>query len=236
MRNAFTVLLLSAMLALGAATVSAQPPQDGVYKTQDLDFLEGRYSIAFPGANTFLDAGNLINLESWDGSALGTEWRIFCPFIASVITLYYNDLGGGTISAGYLIQYAGGDVWLDGAGPWGGGDAFYTGTITHYSENRGVIIIAGNLTGLNSDHNLDADVDNYPSDCVGFVIGNTAWLGTTTTHGPKPADFPAFLAPDCSPSGTAGHWGTATDLTLTVSGCEVGTEEATWGSVKSIYR
>ena len=236
MRNAFTVLMLSAMLALSVSTAIAQGPQDGIYKTQDGDFLEGRYTVSWPGANSFEDAGNLINVESWDGAALATEWRIYCPFIATVNTLFYNDLGGGTVIAKYQIEYTGGSVWLSGAGPWGGGDAFYTGSVTTYMEIRDVQIIAGTLTGLNSNHNVAASIDGYQPDCVTFAIGNSAWLGTEATHGPKPATFPAYLDSNCDPVGTNGHWGTATDLTLTVSGCSVGTEDTTWGSVKSMYR
>jgi hypothetical protein len=236
MRNAFTVLILSAMLALGISTAFAQPPVDGVYKTQDLDFLEGRYSISWPGANGYEDVGNVLNVESWDGATLGTEWRLYCPYIVNVFTLYYNDLGGGTVIAGYQIEYAGGAVWLDGSGPWGGGDASYSGLIQTHMEIRSVQIVAGTLTGLDSDHSTSATITGYPSDCVLFAIGNSAWIGDTPQHGAKPADYPAFLDGNCDPVGTDGHWGTATDLTLTVQGCAVSTQEQSWGSVKSLYR
>lgn len=235
MRNAFTVLMLATMLAVGVSSALAQPPVDGVYKTQDLDFIEGHYSVSWPAGNSFEDNGNLMHMESWDGAALGTEWRIFCPFIANVTTLYYNDLGGGTIIAGYLIEYVGGNVWLSGSGPWGGGDPAYTGSVTQYRETRNVQIIAGTLTGIDSDHSVNADIDGY-QECVTFGIGNSEWFGTTTTHGPKPADFPAFLDANCGATGTAGHWGSATDLTLTVFSCTVSTQDESWGAVKALYR
>jgi hypothetical protein len=237
MRNVFTVLLLSAMLTLGVSAVCAQPPVDGIYKTQDGDFLEGRYSVSWPGANGYESAGNLINLESWNGAALGSEWKVFCPFIVSVTTLYNVPTGPpGTYIAGYLIHYASGSVWLDGAGNWGGGDASYTGTIDSYVEVRDIQVVSGLLTAADSNHNLAAHIIGYTSDCVAFAIGNSAWIGDTPQHGAKPADYPGFLDAACAATGTAGHWGTATDLTLTVEGCFVGTEESTWGGVKARYR
>lgn len=237
MRNAFTVLLLATMLVVGTSIAYAQPPVDGVYKTQDLDFLEGRYSVAWPAGNGYEDIGNVIHQESWNGAALGTEWRIYCPLIANVLLLYNVPTGpAGTYIAGYQITYTGGTVWLDGAGPWGGGDPAYTGMITLYSETRSIQVVSDVLTALNSNHNLEAQVMGYAADCMQFAIGNTAWIGDTPQHGPKPADYPAFLDSGCDPTGTAGHWGTSTDLTLTIQGCLVGTEETTWGAVKARYQ
>jgi hypothetical protein len=169
-------------------------------------------------------------------SGAGDEWRVYCPYIVSWIELYNIPLGGGSYIAGYQIEYVGGNVWLDGAGPWGGGDPSYTGVVDTYTEIREIQVVAGTLTGLNSNHNLSANINGYPADCVAFAIGNTAWIGDTPQHGPKPADYPAFLDPNCDPNGTQGHWGTATDLTVTVSGCLVSTQESTWGGVKALYR
>ncbi len=236
MRNVFTVLLLSAMLAMGVSAVYAQPPVDGVYKTQDGDFLEGRYSVSWPGGNGYEDTGNLIHLESWNGAALGSEWRAFCPFVISVTTLFNIPTGPGSYIARFLIQYVGGSVWLDGGGIWGGGDPSYTGTIDSYIEIRDIQVVGNVLPALNSNHNLAAQITGHPLDCLAFAIGNTAWIGDTPQHGAKPADYPGFLDAACAATGSAGHWGTATDLTLTVEGCFVGTEETTWGGVKARYR
>jgi hypothetical protein len=237
MRNVFTVVLLSAMLAGSVSAVYAQPPVDGEYKTQLGEFLEGRYSIAWPGGNGYEDLGNPIHVESWDGSALGTEWRIYCPIIASVVTLYNIPVGPGSYIASYLIVYVGGNAWLDGSGPWGGGDPSYSGVVSTYIETRSVQVVSNVLTGLNSDHAIEANIVGYPSDCVALAIGNSAWIGDTPQHGAKPAGYPAYLDPGtCLAGGTQGHWGTATDLTLTVQGCEVGVEESSWGSVKARYR
>jgi hypothetical protein len=237
MRNVFTVFVLSVMLVMGVSAAYAQPPIDGTYETQLGHFLEGRYSVSWPGANGYEDNGNSINVESWDGSALGTEWRIYCPIIANVQTLYNIPVGPGSYIASYLITYVGGNVWLDGAGPWGGGDASYSGVIGTYVEARQIQVTSNVLTALDSNHNLDANIVGYQSDCVAFAIGNSAWIGDTPQNGAKPADYPAFLDPsDCTGSGTAGHWGTATDLTLIVQGCEVGTETTSWGAVKAKYK
>jgi hypothetical protein len=242
MRRLFTILLLTVLLALGVTVASAQPPIDGTFKTQDGDFLEGRYSVSWPGANDYRDIGNRIHLESFDGS-LGTEWRIYCPMIAAVIPTYNNPLPfPDSYVAGFQIIYAGGFVWLDGgpvgptSPPWSGGDADYSGSINTYIESRGIQVLYGTLTGLNSNHAVTASVNGYSADCITWAIGNTAWLGATSTHGPKPADYPAFLDAACAGTLASGHWGTATDLTLTVNGCQVATEETTWGSVKAKYK
>lgn len=240
MRNAFTVLVLSVMLVLGVSAAYAQAPLDGTYKTQDNDFLEGRYSIAWPGGNTYQDANNLLHAESWDSNngALGSQWKIVCPYIVSVQMLYHvvpNPADPTSYVEGWLVTYAGGTVWLDGSGPWGGGDPSYTGNITSCVSTRGLTVTSGNVVALDMNQSMSADIVGYASDCVTFGIGNTAWLGDTAQQGPKPADFPAFLDSNCDPNGTAGHWGTATDLTITVQGCEVGTEETSWGAVKSLY-
>jgi hypothetical protein len=181
--------------------------------------------------------GNALHAESWDGATLGTQWKIFCPTIVDTTRFLYLPLGGGSYIAKYLITYAGGGtVWLDGGGPWAGGDASYTGTIDTYIEARDVQVVAGTLTGLDSNHNLAAHINGYPSSCVAFAIGNSAWIGDTPQSGAKPADYPAFLDASCNPTGTAGHWGTATDLTIVVQGCELSTEETTWGAVKARYK
>lgn len=238
MRNVITVFLLSAMLAMGVSAAYAQPPVDGTYLSDPAGpFLEGRYSISWPGANGYRDPGNILNVESWNGSALATQWRIYCPIIISSTELYKIPTGGpGTYIASYLITYVGGNVWLDGAGPWGGGAPSYTGVIDTYIEVRQVQVVSDVLTGADSNHNLSAHILGYPADCVAFAIGNSAWIGDTPQHGAKPAGYPDYLDATCAPAGTSGHWGTATDLTLIVQGCEVGTEATTWGAVKAIYR
>jgi hypothetical protein len=52
----------------------------------------------------------------------------------------------------------------------------------------------------------------------------------------KPANYPTYNDAACNPTGASGHWGDITDLTLSITGCAVGTENKTWGGVKSLYR
>jgi hypothetical protein len=52
----------------------------------------------------------------------------------------------------------------------------------------------------------------------------------------KPADYPDYRDGACAAGPTTGHWGDFRDLTISVQGCAVSTEESTWGGVKAIYR
>ncbi|HEU4366577.1 MAG TPA: hypothetical protein VFT13_14065, partial [Candidatus Krumholzibacteria bacterium] len=52
----------------------------------------------------------------------------------------------------------------------------------------------------------------------------------------KPADYPDYRDANCNAGPTDGHWGDIRDLTVSVTGCAVSTEQSTWGGVKSLYR
>lgn len=233
MRITLTVLSLAMALVLGASLAQAQPPVNGTYKTLNGDFHEGRYSVSWTNGAE-LQSGNVLDVESWDGSVLGTEWRIYCP-IAVTETKLYDSVSGGNGQQIWRIDYTGGTVWLSGTGPWGGGDPSYTGAVSSYTEVRTIQYVGGAVVGENSNHNVSAQLVGYSANCVAFAIGNTAWYGDTN-GGPKPLNYPDFLDSNCGPNGTLGLWGSATDLTLTVQGCVTPVQESTWGSVKARYR
>ena len=237
------VLCLTATVALGVTVAQAQAPVDGTYKTSNGDFLEGRSATSWvTPVNDPPQVGNVLHGQSWDGAVLGTEWEVSCPVVANV-TLLFDAVIGGNGHRAYLIAYVGGTIWLDGAGPWGGGDPSYNGVIDTYMETRTEQYADGNLVGANSNHNVSAHIVGYPADCVAFAIGNGVLIGDTdpnlipvTDTNVKPADYPDFLQANCAVGGADGHWGDLTDMTLTVQGCLVPVEETSWGAVKSIYR
>jgi hypothetical protein len=233
MRNVILVSILAVVLAVGAAAVNAGPPVNGTYKSTNGDFDEGREASSWPGGNTFLSVGNVLHAESWSGAALGGDWKILCPVVVDV-TLLYSTVVAGTGQTAYLITYTGGYVELGGAGPWAGGDALYMGVIDTYYETRTLQFASGPMVGSVSDHAVSASIQGYTASCVAFGIGNGVWLGNSP--GAKPANYPDYRDANCNAGPTDGHWGDIRDLTMTVQGCAVATKQATWGSVKSLYR
>jgi hypothetical protein len=230
MRNAILISVLSAVLVAGAASVYAGPPLNGVYKSSLGQFDEGREASTWVGGG-FLTNGNVIHLLAYDGAVLGGDWRITCPYVINV-SLVVDLVFGGNGSRIYQITYAGGTFSLGGSGgqPWANGDASYTGVLTDFTELRTLIFSGGVMVGSDSDFNFNGQVNGYSQSCL-QGIANGAWLG----NGVAPAGYPTNLNANCA-AGGSGHWADTRDLTLTIAGCSVATQPATWGTVKSMYR
>jgi len=229
MRNAILISILSAVLVAGTASVYAGPPLNGVYKSSDGDFDEGRESSTWVGGG-FLTTTNVLHALAWDGAVLGGDWRITCPYVVSV-TLEADLVFGGFGSRIYSIQYAGGTFSLGGSGgqPLANGDPSYTGVLTGFTEIRTLIFESGNMVGSDSDFSFSGQVDGYTQSCING-IANGAWLANGVGAG-----YPTNLDANCA-AGGVGHYADTRDLTLTIAGCSVATEESSWGRVKSLYR
>ncbi len=242
MRKLFTLVAACALISVTAGLALAQPPVDGTYKTTNGDFLEGRSSTSWATMTGRLMPGNVLNIESFDGTSLGTQWRVYCMQAINVTLIADLTFGTGTGSKIYQITYVGGVVELDGSGPWGGGAPLYTGVVDSYTELRTIQYLMGNVTGANSNHSVSGHITGFPAGCIALAVGNGVLIGDTdpnmipgTDTNVKPADYPAFLDPTCAATGTYGRWGNVGDITLTVSGCLVPVEEKTWGGVKKLY-
>jgi hypothetical protein len=234
MRNSKLVLIMLVILAATATAALAGAPFDGVYKSSDGDFNEGREAswwMSVFGLGSFLSTGNVLHAESWDGSTLGTDWKILCPMVVKV-TLIADMTSGGWGQRIYQLDYAGGYLELSGAGPWGNGDALYTNLIDTYYEFRTIQYEAGLKTGSVSDHLVTAHSNIYKK-CFTWGIGNGVWLGEGD---PPPIDYPEFRENRACRRDKFGHWGDIRDLTLTIQGCTVSTETSSWGAVKAMYR
>lgn len=232
MRNAILISILTVVLAVGAASVFAGPPVNGTYKSTLGQFDEGMEASSWVGGG-YLSQFNVLHAESWDGAALGGDWKIVCPQVVQLVLIddtVFNGNGHRT----YMIIYAGGYIELGGAGPWGGGDPFYTGVIDTYAEFRTIQFVGGAKTGANSTHSVSAHLQGYTQSCMTWGVGNGVWLGESPN--PKPANYPTYLDPNCNPGPPNGHWGDITDLTISVTGCSVATQETTWGNVKALYK
>jgi hypothetical protein len=239
MRNVILILILAALVATGASVVQAQPPiNDPDYSSTDGDMLEGRSSTSWSTSTGVLAQGNVLNIMSFDGANLGTEWRFYCMQIVNVVPLYDTTVGGTGFKA-WLVTYVGGLFWLDGAGMWGGGDADYTGVLSTFTETRIEQYLSGALVGDASDYSLSGVFNNYSSSCLSLIANDAIVGNTDTTNGMgnfvKPGDYPGFLDAACAPTGQYGRWGDTTDLTMSITGCAVPVEDASWGQVKSLY-
>lgn len=235
--KAVIVVLLSVMIAVPAF---AQAPANGTYKSTDLggSMLTGRYSESwFP---VKLSVDNTLNEQSWDGANLGTQWHWYCPWVSAAPVLLSNTVNGaGNGTKTWRVTYTGGTCWLNGSGPWGGGDPSYTASISVW-----VAIVTETYSNFVEiatvrTHSAQAMFDGYNQDCMALTISNTAKVGDTN-GGPLPADYPTFWDwHGCVDLGSAGsgEWGSVHSITFTIQSCEtVATQQKSWGAVKSLYR
>jgi len=226
---------------LTAVPVLAGPPTNGTYKSTDIGgtVLPGRYSESwYP---TKLSPNNTLNEKSWDGAVLGTQWWWYCPWVSAPPTLLVNTVNGaGNGIKIWRVTYTGGYCWLDGGGPWAGGDASYTANVDTWNGTITETYANFQEVGTVRNHNITGTFQGYNSECMNLAIQNTEKIGDTAKTGPLPPNFPDFWywAP-CASVGTVGpgEWGDVDSITFTVTGCQpVATQPTTWGAVKSLYR
>jgi hypothetical protein len=234
MRSLITVLLAGAIISM--PVLSSALPVSGTYYSafRGGAVLLGHASVARQGVNS----GNpkIFHGQSWNGSALGTQWEIRCGVettaTAPDYSLYNPMTGTGFIT--YHQTFTGGSftLYADMAVGWGGG----SGTLNTTSAVSQVYLVnfvpvSSSFTAFTSgmfdegNCRLDFAMSN------GFGVGETPYLA-------KPATYPAFLAADCSPADALhqfGVWADVNDITVMIS-CPVGVETSTWGHVKSMYR
>jgi hypothetical protein len=239
MAKVWKVALLTAfVLSLaGMAFAQTSPPLVGTYKTLTNTILPGRATESLPCDGCDGQLGNMIAAESWDEAALGTEWKVHCPQIGAPPVLLYDGVVDGTGQRIYQTSYSGGILWLSGAGAWGTGDPFYTGTITSFIVVATKQYVGGQLVGVVSSINFSGTIDGYDG-CFTLAIANAELVGATPGTPALPGPFPPFMGPsDCAVTGSHGTYWDAHDITFSILGdCAVPTESSTWGQLKSLYR
>jgi len=230
-----TVLLA---VALAPALAVAGAPAIGTYKTLTSTILPGKATESMPADMAEGQLGNMIWGESWNGVALGTEWKVMCPQIISPPVLIFDGVVNGTGQRAYHTVYAGGTMWLSGAAAWAGGDAFYTATLSSFSTVVFKQYAGGQLTGAVTNINLTGVFDGY-SDCFDMAISNAEFVGYTPVgYPPQVGPFPPFYGPsNCTLVGNHGTYWTVNDITLNILGtCVVPSVPTSWGQLKAIYR
>lgn len=234
-----TAKVLPLLMLLLPTLVLAGAPLEGVWTSTDLGgpVPLGRYTEGWTAGGGALLAGTTFNAASWDGAALGTTWSYTCSVSGANAVLIddsVSPLGFGTRT--WKCTFTGGTIWLNGSGPWGNGDAQYTGPILSYVEYETITYVAGVAIDARTNVNATAMIEGYDTVCLGFTVGNGARIGDTPSGGTLPANYPALLTTSCSPTAPNGAWWNFAQLTLYITGCAVGNEEHSWSSVKSQYR
>lgn len=243
MRCLLSILVI--VFLVPSIAMAADPPQNGTYFSTELpnaSFLSGYFSESWLDAGTHGQVGNTINAASWDGTDLGTDWRLWCTSIAAPPVLISDGRdANGSGEVVWQTDYTGGYYWMSKDGPWSSDNAIdFTGTILEFHVATTYQYVWGELLGIRSNvtyigkfDQLDASWDTER--CIVYEINNSAFYGTTE-DGSKPAEFPAFMDADCQTGAlTRGGWGDVTHITLTINMCTVPTENATWGAIKARY-
>ena len=238
MKTLRSIFLFCAILAI-ATSAGAQPdpctvhPNPGAYTTTDGGMLPGRASEAFCSSPFHGGVpGNQQNAQSWDGSTLGTEWKVYGMTIdaAGAVELLntVNALGNGMIV--YGTDYDGGVFWLSGAHAWGDGSTGMYGTVDNYQVTATLSVVGGVVTSVASNVYFTGVFDDCPVCYFEFVISNAlrVWVGD---EGSQPADYPAFFC-EGAPGGELFDV-CCIDLVID---CGVGTEESSWGAIKQLHK
>ena len=238
MRRLLIALLVLAAIVAVAAPLSARPVPGFYYSAFRGGFvLNGHASVSRQSPNS----GNpkVFNGQSWNGSALGTQWEIRCGVeLTSVPPDYslFNPLTGtGFIT--YHQTFLGGtfSLYNDPAVGWG----FGSGTLNTTSAVLQVYLVSNfpvssTFTAFTSG--------NFDDGChLDFAMSNGFGVGETHAPPPslvKPATYPVFLAPNCLPADANhqfGIWGDVNDIVAQIS-CSVPVQQSSWGQVKVLYR
>lgn len=235
MKRVFTVLFI----LLLAESAFADAPLDGTYDSVDLGgpVYTGRYTEGWDAGGGAVLGGTTLNAESWDGSALGTQWRYWCGTEINDGSLLtdYVDPATGNGNRTYMKNFVGGYIWLSGSGPWANGDPDYYGVIDYYTEFETIQYVNWVPVAAVTNVQANAHFEDYPSQCMTFYIGNGTRMATTEIGESILPDYPDLLDPDCNATRTEGACWDFTSVTLTITGCATDAEEASWGSIKSMY-
>ena len=236
MPRTLITILLSALLASAAF---AGAPLSGTYDSDDLggSISTGRYSEGWVAGGGALLPGTTMNAQSWDGSVLGAEWSYSCGIEQSAPILLTNTVNAnGTGNRTYMKTFVGGEIWLSGAGPWGNGDAFYSGPILSYTEFETIQYVNNVQVHAVTNVQATARFDGYPDECVAFSVSNGLRIGSTALGNPVPVNYPAFLTGSCAPGATGGAWWDMFQMSLYIQGCSVSNEDVNWSQMKAMYR
>jgi hypothetical protein len=178
-----------------------------------------------------------MNIQSWDGTTLGTQWKISCQAQQYAAVMIYNDLddtGFGEVH--YHSTYSGGSIWLGSGCPWYPPGSEETALTNFYVSVTSILeYVGGYRTGRRDVIKIGAEYGYNPYILMTFELSNVVH-GVSGEWMSLPAGYPRFLNGDCTQNDeTPGLWGDSAEIT--VETCfDVPVESTTWGQIKALYR
>ena len=202
---------LGCLLVGLAVTPALAAPINGIYQSVEFGgaIIDGRWSEGWVGGIEG-SVGSTIHAMSFDGTALGTMWKIAGPAIISPPTIISQKTHFGHTDTTYDTIYSGGEMILKASGPWTDtGDGDYLVDITSYEHitTKTTSLSTGYSTFL-TEISLSGVYRDYPDYSVSFLVAVAAPLGTGSV---APAQYPSLL-----PNVPFGAWGVVQKITMEI--------------------
>jgi hypothetical protein len=233
------VFSLVVCIAIAAPCLAVGPIQ-GNYGTANTLPLDGTM-LAGRGSDSWADSldgetrvSNVLNLQSWTGAALGTEWVFDCSVSSSQIVI--DNTVGGSGYVQHKTTYEPGRFFLSKDGPWGDSVNDLTGRTTHLLQVTTVALVSGNPVAADERAFAEGFFDG--SSCyLTLVIARAVVLGDTAALS-FPVGYPALLDTDCSTARADGSWSDITTISMNILCLEFpsAVAEKQWSQVKALYQ
>ncbi|MDD3643157.1 MAG: hypothetical protein PHQ19_06820, partial [Candidatus Krumholzibacteria bacterium] len=156
-------------------------PYQQIFSTYNGLLLAGRASEAWCGDPVQPGVpGNMENAMSWNGAALGTQWRVWGMTIdaagAGMVASNIDANGDGWVD--YVKNYDGGQFWLDGT-HFGDGTTDFTGSISYYNVSTRITLDNWAQVGATSNITFNGIFNECTCCYLEFVIANAmrVWDG-----------------------------------------------------------
>lgn len=226
-------------LVLAGAVQAQCPSAIDTWSTTNGTMLGGRASEAWCGVPPYPlqpgVPGNTQNAMSWNGTALGTQWKAWGMSINAAGAVLLSDLvdANGNGSRTYGTHYDGGQFWLSASNTWSDGVSDLTGMLTSYYVVITITYVNFNAVGATSNITFTGTFDNCPAtnDCeITFTIANAFLIWGSGQATPMPPNYPSFLC-----GATLGQLFDICCISMNIN-CAVTDVPTSWGSLKSLYR
>ncbi len=238
MRSLRMPILILALACAGNALAQC-PNAIDTWSTTNGTMLGGRASEAWCGADGYPVQpgvpGNTQDAQSWNGAALGTQWRAWGMEVDPVGAVLINDTvnASGNGARTYATEYTGGQFWLSADHTWADGLADLTGQLHAYQVIATITYVAHNPVGATSNITFSGTFANCPgvNECeITFTIANAMLVWRAGSGLPMPADYPPFQC-----GATLGELFGICCITMQID-CAVPAQDEAWGALKALYR
>lgn len=241
-------VLLCVCVSVEAEDIPARPGAWGInpgyYMTYDGTLLQGRMSESWLGDSLdFFVPGNVINIMSWDGSSLGSQWRIWDVVVDDDGAVIINELVGPEWHCiDYSVDLTGGRFWLDNT-HFGDGTIGLDGWIFYMNIQTRACYMADTLISVSSNIWIRGSFNYCPGCAIAIDVVNAVNF-MDPEYPPVPEEYPEFSAG----AENGFYWEVYSLLVKILCGngiggiydepycIQIGTESASWGKIKTIYR